>query len=144
MPDRKSFNGFLPQKYAGLGIQLIPSVIFGLSPKSQPFLQKMADFSKICLNAVRYTVLTNLEPQYITFIQKINFELKNHFFGYFWLIFGWIWLIFKILQEPRRVPYAMSIIEIFPLKVERRYIWHYKMCFHMIFDMVLLTGFAIF
>ena len=88
MPNRKCFNGFLPQKYAGLGVQLIPSVIFGFSPKNQPFLQKMADFSKIYLNAVWKTVLTYLEPQYMTFIQEKKFEQKKLFFGYFWLIFG--------------------------------------------------------
>ena len=98
MPNRKFFNGFLPQKYAGLGIQLIPSVIFGFLPKNQPFLQKLADFSKFCLNAVGKTVLFDLEPQYITFIQKKKFESKKSIFGYFWLIFGWIWLIFMIFR----------------------------------------------
>ena len=98
MPNRKFFNGFLPRKYAGLGIQLIPSVIFGFLPKNQPFLQKLADFSKFCLNAVGKTVLFDLEPQYITFIQKKKFESKKSIFGYFWLIFCWIWLIFMIYR----------------------------------------------
>ena len=98
MPNRKFLSRFLPQKYAGLGIQLIPSVIFGFLPKNQPFLQKLADFSKFCLNAVGKTVLFDLEPQYITFIQKKKFESKKSIFGYFWLIFGWIWLIFMTFR----------------------------------------------
>ena len=48
----------------------------------------MADFSKIFLNEDQKTVLIDLEPQYITDIQKKKFESKKSIFGYFWLIFG--------------------------------------------------------
>ena len=49
-----------------------------------------------------------------------------------------------LLQEPRGVLYAMSSIENFSSKVERTYIGHHKKCFHTIWVMVVLAGFAIF
>ena len=49
----------------------------------------MADLSKICLNLVRKTVLTDSEPQYMTFIQKKTFESKINIL---WLFLADFWL----------------------------------------------------
>ena len=46
----------------------------------------MADFSKIFLNEDQKTALTDLEPQYMTFIQKKMLGPTNLFFGYFSLL----------------------------------------------------------
>ena len=56
---------------------------FWIFAQKSAILETMADFSKIYLNEVWKTVLTDLEPQYTAFIQKRKFESKKHFLAIF-------------------------------------------------------------
>ena len=78
-------------------------VIFGFWLKNQPFLQKKAEFPKMWLNNDLKTVPTDLESQYMTFIEKTSLKWKNIFFGYFWLIFGCDFVILWFLGYPYKV-----------------------------------------
>ena len=81
------FDDFLPKSIRTLihNVEKLEKCTF--FTKNQPFMQKMADFSKIFKNEDENFVLTETTSPYMTFIQKNRYFGKMSIFGISWLDF---------------------------------------------------------